>query len=248
MTAVGGLAARLARLEQIVSGLQGQAGGGEQLSPNYLTVDPSGLVGAHFTGLVNALGLIIPESGGAAIQLTNSVQWQDPTGVATEIIEGQVNSGGPPGSFWRQLALQTRLSPTLPHDFAELDVIAAGGHGGSSVQANLEDGTGGSQGPVFMDSAGNSSFVQLGPLPGQLFIDGPHSVGIPALAPGAFTTVSFATTRTAWTSAVPLGMVAGAELTASYSYPGGANWNFTFQNPQAAAQAASQWWGFVIGH
>lgn len=72
------LQARIARLEQIVSGLQAQAGGGEQLSPNYLTVDAQGRSGASFTGLINALGLILPAAAAPTLPIPapSSVLWE----------------------------------------------------------------------------------------------------------------------------------------------------------------------------
>ncbi|HWW67309.1 MAG TPA: hypothetical protein VNY83_04945 [Solirubrobacterales bacterium] len=52
-----------------------------------LTVDPEGHVGADFTGLVNAQGLIMPE-GGETPEFENYVEWVDPQGNAEEALVG----------------------------------------------------------------------------------------------------------------------------------------------------------------
>lgn len=86
---------RLNALERRVAQLQSQTGGGEQLSPNYLTVNTAGQVGASFTGQVNALGIILPESTSATIPppLTNSIEWQRTDGVPVAFVVANDSSG-----------------------------------------------------------------------------------------------------------------------------------------------------------
>lgn len=92
MTAVAGpLAARIARLEQIVSALQGQAGGGEALSANYLTLGPDGSVGAAFSGHISAAGLDMPE--GAFGDPLSTIAWHDSSGATQESIGGGAGGG-----------------------------------------------------------------------------------------------------------------------------------------------------------
>lgn len=72
-----GLQAAVNQLARRIAALEGRAGGGEQLSPNYLTVDSQGRVGANFTGVVSAEGLTLPASLSAAPAAPpNRVVWQ----------------------------------------------------------------------------------------------------------------------------------------------------------------------------
>lgn len=86
---MGSVEQRLAALEQRVAALQAQVGGGEQLSANYLTVDPQGLVGAMFTGLISALGIFLPSSPSFAAPAANSqIVWTDAGGAQVASIIG----------------------------------------------------------------------------------------------------------------------------------------------------------------
>lgn len=75
----GTLEQRVAALEQAIAGLQGS----EALNPNYLTLTPAGLVGANFTGVINALGLTLPayQAGGAPTPAGNAIEWIRSDGV-----------------------------------------------------------------------------------------------------------------------------------------------------------------------
>ena len=52
----------------------------DQIAPNYLTIGTDGEVGADFTGLINALGLIIPAADSTPPALDQSVRWVDANG------------------------------------------------------------------------------------------------------------------------------------------------------------------------
>lgn len=62
----------------------------EILQPNYLTTSPSGLVGANFSGVINASGLFLPEGQQATGFYTapSAVQWNDTLGNVQEFIQG----------------------------------------------------------------------------------------------------------------------------------------------------------------
>lgn len=57
------------------SGAGGSDTGGDSMTPTYLTLSPTGQVGAAFTGLVNALGLVLPASTNFTPTNTNTVSW-----------------------------------------------------------------------------------------------------------------------------------------------------------------------------
>jgi hypothetical protein len=81
----GTLEQRLAALEQYVETLA-QSVQGEQLVPNYLTVNPDGTTGASFTGHVHAQGLDLDAGTGATPPSTDQVRWlrtSDGAAVAT---------------------------------------------------------------------------------------------------------------------------------------------------------------------
>lgn len=108
---VGPLQSRVARLEQAVSSLQGRAGGGEALSPNYLTVDGQGRTGASFSGFINALGLVLPSTPLPAQQATSVVTWdRQSDGAQVARLFGGDQAGGE--------LLQGEARGQLPGDFA----------------------------------------------------------------------------------------------------------------------------------
>lgn len=162
MSAGGGpLVARIARLEQIVSQLQGQAGGGEALSPNFLTVTPAGQVGASFTGLVNALGLVLPTGAVLTPPSINRIIWQRASdGADTADISAVENSGlsilqlntyaDAPDTATEILLLAR--DPSLG---ASLEVVA-GGASNEFIRANV-----GSRNVQIIGQDGSSNFVQI---------------------------------------------------------------------------------------
>lgn len=185
MTATaGGLAARLARLEQKVSQLQAQAGGGEQLSPNYLTLDAFGNVGADFTGLVNALGLIIP--AGTVQQppqlATDQIVWEAAGGVFVANV--QAFSNGVVGSGTRQVNVSSTAVGFGDENGASLTALSDGGDPNrvnDSAKIQITQRNRGAVGPpgtiggwtevdafaglaarMILDASNRSSYVQVG--------------------------------------------------------------------------------------
>lgn len=247
---VGPLLSRIARLEQAVASLQGQAGGGESLSPNYLTLGVDGEVGANFTGVVNALGLTLPAGVPLAPGPANEISWVrtadgDVVAVLTADTSGALSlrSIGSPANHATSAALQTTDSRIAARDRAT-GVPA-------SVQANA--GIDGAS-PVtvtIVDENGESNFAQLATA-SELFIDGPHSVAIPALAAGQQFSVGFNTTRAAWASAMVVGGISSVGspsivLFGGGVYLGGASWNVQGANSNTAASTPVTAVVFVVG-
>jgi hypothetical protein len=170
------LAVRVTQLERRLANLERQAGGGEQLSANYLTIDPTtGDVGATFTGIINATGGTF-------------------TGVVTAdglILPSSTVTGGAPQSSieWIKTADGSRVAQIEGFNAQvgqRLLQITAGNTGGASLLAGLsllvEDPAQGNQASVqanagsnfvtLIDQAQNSSFVQIG----EAAIDAVHAI------------------------------------------------------------------------
>jgi len=104
---------RIAALEARVAALEADSGA-DQLQGNVLTVGPGGLIGASFSGVVDALGLYIPEASGT-LGAQNCVLWPR---------AGQVNpdplSNPPPFYIGAQLATLTMPGDgsSQPSDYA----------------------------------------------------------------------------------------------------------------------------------
>lgn len=179
MTATAGaVGGRLSRLEQAVSQLQAQAGGGEQLSPNYLTLGPNGQVGANFTGLINALGLILPagvstttpagvnevawerQSDGAAV----ATVWAGESGVgAAQEDVLQINAGGAvQAAGISPLAALILNANTNTNQYAGLGLYAGAISGHSELLLTLVNAAGVGSNTLIFDDLGRSSFVRIG--------------------------------------------------------------------------------------
>lgn len=144
----GNLLARIAALESQVAALRAQAGGGEQLSPNYLTITPSGLVGADFTGHVKAQGVDLPEAaGGLGFAAPSAVDWLDATATLQEFIQGIANGG--------YHILLTQAGPNLGANAAAIQLLSDG----ASSQIVIADA--GSFNREIITSVGASDFLQL---------------------------------------------------------------------------------------
>lgn len=213
MTAVaGGLASRLARLEQIVSSLQGQAGGGEQLSPNYLTVSPTGGVGASFSGHVAASGIDLPE-GGAAFTNVNAVDWLDALGQVQEWIQGGTQIIGP--ALAHVLALIAGQQLAVPAGI----IIKADTSGKAFISAQA-----GTDAVQVIGQDGESSFLQLTSLAQEAIASGNSSVTFTASNTSANVVVPHALGRvpaaisavTTGTAAVPLVALASSSTTITF--------------------------------
>lgn len=168
---------QLAALQKQVDELQKQINelsGDESLSPNYLTVNPTGQVGANFTGLINALGVVLPLGSFPTPQPQNSVEWTD---TINEIVAsmGASLSGGTydlltfledptTGLYQAQLSMtasavndQSAAILQANAQNAEVAQIKCGAvSSGAAVSVHL---TGGLARDIF-DTNKNSSFVQ----------------------------------------------------------------------------------------
>jgi hypothetical protein len=269
MSATAGLSplqARIARLEQIVSGLQAQAGGGEALSPNYLTVDSQGRVGASFSGSISAQGVDLPSGTSSVLQPTNQIIWEPAAGggvvasigafinagddseiavnafppnvgVATAFSGSSIAAGDQAESIWAKLTAQVETINSIAID-ANVSVTAQI-PGGPLVQL------------VLADSGGGSDFAQL-PSLAEVFIDGPHVINVPVLpAGGQGFGGNIATTRGAWTQAAVLGTAnfagGGTVWLSGSKYLGGNAFQTTWNASAAGASVATVATMFVIG-
>jgi hypothetical protein len=151
-TANGALSGYLRRLEQRVSQLEAQAAGGEQLTPNYLTISPSGQVGAIFSGHVKAQGLDLTEQ--IVSGFANLIQWLDAGGTQRERITGVISG------VLHQLIM---LSAADVNDQAGItaQTQAGGGAGTALVQVSAMDFINGLSFRRLLDSAGQSDYLQL---------------------------------------------------------------------------------------
>lgn len=169
----GAIQAQLNRLQQRLSRLEAQAGGGEQLAPNYLTLT-NGLVGANFTGLINALGLIIPSAPTLTPGTSNEITWQraaDGAGVATMAAASPaanqtdltINAGDPSTDTGAAIDITAKSESGN----AALSIFSSGsGFLGMAVSATV-----GPENVVIIDEDGDSSFLQLADGTAQVAID-----------------------------------------------------------------------------
>jgi hypothetical protein len=153
--------AELAALQARVAALEAQQVGGDTITPTYLTIDAQGHVSASFTGIVNALGVTIPEGLNPNPSGQNEIAWVNSGGAVEERI-GSVNNGG-------VAALLAQATPAAAgveglvkleafnHAATENAILsAAADDTTSSVSASAT-----THGVVVIDSAGESSFLQL---------------------------------------------------------------------------------------
>jgi hypothetical protein len=156
---------RLTDLEQRITALEAQAVA-DTLQPNVITVAANGEIGAAFTGLLNALGLIIPPAASPSYGLQNSITWQRQSdgaqaafvqdGIFTDVLSGRdvdqlvISTDRPSGVQGELITLNTEnLDLTL-------DDQASNG-GISTVQIS----TAGGHLATLFNSSGQSSFPQL---------------------------------------------------------------------------------------
>lgn len=149
---MNGLQAAIASLVRRVAALEARASGGETRSPNYLTITPGGLVGANFTGLINALGLVIPEAPSNPQVNKNSIIWTDATNTVREWIQGS------DGLTEHTLELSSQSDA---NDYGRVRCISfvSGGAGSAGVVAEAGDTVSGTLVNVII-SNGGSDFVQ----------------------------------------------------------------------------------------
>lgn len=243
------LAGRLARLEQQVASLLGQVGGGEQLSPNYLTVNAQGQVGASFTGQVTAQGINI-EAAAIPTQL-NQVRWlRQSNGAVLAFIQGsdeQSNFGAGSALVFNARDPDAPGNPVV--DLALFGGLPAGA-GNNSIELNVDS----LNTMTLLDDLGRSNWLQLDTNPStpvELVIDANNnslyvinSFVVPANSNVAH---SFSSNRGSWTSAVPLGAIGLATgATWQYSFTAPNTFSINFNNSTAVAQTVN-WVGVIVG-
>lgn len=122
---VAALEARVAALEQQLAALPPSL---DQLSPSYLSLTPAGVLGANFTGLVNALGLILPAGTNFSPGPTNEIVWERSSdGAAT----AQISSV----QFVNQIL--TTLASLFPSGVIASTLTLAAQDSGSTTGASL---------------------------------------------------------------------------------------------------------------
>lgn len=158
------LLTRLQALEKLVHGLLLTSGApAETLQPNYLTVNKQGQVGADFTGLINALGLIIPAASGPSPGAVNRIQWQD-----TSNSDDVADLAGVSFTGTRQLVATAHA--LLPADNVTLFLLAQDStqatqafvsvnEANNGATAEVRAGAGGHQ-DIAINAAGQSSYVR----------------------------------------------------------------------------------------
>jgi hypothetical protein len=147
----GAIGSSLAALQDRVSRLERQAGGGEQRVPNYLTVGPTGLVGAAFPG-----GVQMQELNLGAYSIANALGWLDNAGSGNimEFIAGFLAGG------FHALLLSAKPDA---NDYAQIQLSAkiAGPLASAGIALACGDQSGATAGIKLFDSAGESNFLQL---------------------------------------------------------------------------------------
>lgn len=119
----------------------------EQLTPNYLTVSPSGAVGANFTGHVHAQGLDLDEAPTGTPPAQDKIRWLA-GGVSQEEIVGFSNV------FGHQLMLVS--SPDANNDAS---LLLTAGLNPASISATVQHSASFAN-INFIDSTGASDFLQ----------------------------------------------------------------------------------------
>jgi hypothetical protein len=149
------LEGRVTALEQAIANLQGS----EALNPNYLTVTPQGLVGADFTGVINAQGLVLPAATSITPAPVSEVAWK------------RASDGGLIATLFAYSiagASQLDITADLASDsVANLELGTQSVDGQSSIELAQSAGTmlaqvtAGAKIATLLDNSGNSSFLKL---------------------------------------------------------------------------------------
>lgn len=166
-TGGGGLEARVAALENAIAGLQGS----EALSPNYLTLDAQGNVGADFSGVIQADGITIPASNSIALAAQNEVAWQRTSdGALVADVGGYAGPGGDVRLILNAVNAannQSEVSLNASSNAGTLDAtLIVGVVGAPQVVAGTNDGSF----AQIIAAGGKSSFLQIAGAPAELAV------------------------------------------------------------------------------
>lgn len=152
-TANGAVTDQIAALTRRVAALEARPQQqSEQNSPNYLTITPSGVVGALFPGGVQMIEGTVTSYTPAA-----SVGWLDNVDQTTvrEFIKGQVAAGA------HRLMMISNPDGT-DQVILLVSAKAAGAAGTAQAAVSALDNTGASAAAILLNSLGQSTFLQLG--------------------------------------------------------------------------------------
>lgn len=148
---------RLAYLESKLAALEEESS--ETLQPNYLTYNPAtGIVGANFSGVINAQGLILP----AGLTDISKIEWQR---VADALVASYIQANSPAANR-AQLNMFAQNPDDGGNSFARLlAVVDATIAGNTHVSATAQSTAGGVHGTgekIIIDDLSRSDFLQLG--------------------------------------------------------------------------------------
>ncbi len=181
------LQAQLATLQAQVNALT--SGSVDQLTPNYITVEPDGEISANFSGFVDATGIQLPTLLGSPSEaLSDVIRWQNPNtgkfdgGVYAQYLAGSPNSASITVAGQTENAAETSGAQIEAFDDTRTRqgvIWIQQTARGNNVFAGATAGT---KEVGIIDNAGNSSFLQLtgfenakiifGTLPGALTMAG----------------------------------------------------------------------------
>lgn len=180
MSTLDQLQQQVEQLAQQVADLQAQQV--DQLTPNYLTIDPAtGKVSANFKGVIEAEGVILPTWLSPAPQTDSEIVWNNPsTGAVDGLIHmdrasdenvGYFSVVGEPGDA--RIDAEVFAQDSTKAQVAALYLTAAGT--GDEVKAQAGTGPGG-QLITVIASNGASSFIQTngGPINATLCFGGTY--------------------------------------------------------------------------
>jgi hypothetical protein len=148
----------------------------DQVTPNYLTVNPDGTVGASFSGKINAQGVILPPNMTAAqYAQPYAVEW-DETASGAQVARIWSGAGGGRNDLVIE-ALTTADNPSAAQLYLQAHDLA-GDVSGIQIQAGAITTQSTISLPVLTIAGPNlgSSFVRLpGDMPGDIHINGGNS-------------------------------------------------------------------------
>jgi hypothetical protein len=204
MTA-GGVQAAIADLYRRLAALEAQQAGGEELSANYLTVTPGGLVGADFSGVIRASGVILPAATTSVPTPPNVVAWQR-TADGAQVGQVYATTTIPPGPGGQQQLLLDSVAQTVT-DSSTTVIAALETSGAAAASLAVSQANEGTTATItanvpgiavtLLDQLGRSSFLQLAISPTAAAASwGASSLGFTASTISASLAVSHGLPRT----------------------------------------------------
>jgi hypothetical protein len=164
----------------------------EVTSANYLSVDAQGNVSANFSGLIHALGIVLPASTLTASPSSpaNAIAWerQADGAFAASIWAGGTNAAGEDVLQLNSSGIEAEAgnaaisalilnANTSGNSYAGLGVYAGAISGHSELLLVLKSAAGVVTDTVIMDDAANSAFAQVPGGASQVYVGAPAIVG-----------------------------------------------------------------------